>query len=426
MARRLPKGITISLASALVVFALGPSRARGGEGAQSTNPERHGQASAQARNSGKPRSTREVRAAQAALQAADRTVAAARAKLLTAERSRDSSAKAKARCEQGCVSAASRCEARSKSDASRASCTRQNESCQARCDVPHARAEAAFVRAESAKAAADTQRERAQARVSALRDSETPPELARSDDAEPARSDSAPSDRREAAARRQSGESARRCAPGMVLVALPPTDDEPGTTPPPLAPFCIDRVEVTVATYARCVSSGECTAALTPKDDEPALAACNAGVSGRDQHPINCVDWEQSAAYCRLQGKRLPTDDEWQFAALGAEDSRFPWGNAPPDTQLCWRRWGDGKANSTCAVGSFASGNSPFGVSDLSGNVEEWTSTVVGSASHLRALRGGGWAHRVSAGVRADVEDWAVPSTRSPTIGFRCAAAPLP
>ncbi|MBM4376963.1 MAG: SUMF1/EgtB/PvdO family nonheme iron enzyme, partial [Deltaproteobacteria bacterium] len=79
--------------------------------------------------------------------------------------------------------------------------------------------------------------------------------------------------------------------------------------------FCMDRTEVTTAAYAACVSAGKCTRAHTGS----VFASCNAGVSGRENHPINCVDRNQADAYCQAQGLRLPTEEEWEYAATGGD-----------------------------------------------------------------------------------------------------------
>ena len=81
--------------------------------------------------------------------------------------------------------------------------------------------------------------------------------------------------------------------------------------------YSIDRYEVTVADYRRCVEAGTCTdKGLTPYD------SCNWDKKGKDNHPINCVDWDQAQTYCRWVGKRLPTEAEWEKAARGEKDRR--------------------------------------------------------------------------------------------------------
>ena len=98
-----------------------------------------------------------------------------------------------------------------------------------------------------------------------------------------------------------------------------------------LSAFCIDLTEVTVAAWRGCTSAG-CTA--------PAAGGyCNWGMTGRETHPINCVDWNQSRAYCQSRGGDLPTEAQWEYAARGpdAVSHLYPWGNAAPDSQLCWR-----------------------------------------------------------------------------------------
>ncbi len=201
-----------------------------------------------------------------------------------------------------------------------------------------------------------------------------------------------------------------------------------------LSAYCIDRTEVTVADYARC-------AAVVC---QPPFGStnCNGYITGRDQHPINCVDWSRARAYCRWRGGDLPTEAQWEHAARGPDNRTYPWGSAGPAGQLCWNR--DSSTGSTCPVRSHPSGDSAFGVSDMAGNVREWVSdwqaNYLGSASTtiedptgpetgiFRGLRGGAWMFQAAqaAGLRSAYRDESVPGNgTSSSIGFRCAHAPL-
>ncbi len=187
--------------------------------------------------------------------------------------------------------------------------------------------------------------------------------------------------------------------------------------------FSMDVTEVTVDRYAACVRAGKCT---------PAAAGqwCNAGVSGRGNHPINCVDWNQATAYCAWKGKRLPTEEEWEYGARGADGRRFPWGNEEEARQLCWNGrandQGTGNRKSTCPVGSYPAGKSPFGLLDMAGNVSEWTSShpsedyskPIDKAE--RVYRGEGWNASIllqSGGYRYGL----APTSEDKERGFRCA-----
>jgi formylglycine-generating enzyme required for sulfatase activity len=180
---------------------------------------------------------------------------------------------------------------------------------------------------------------------------------------------------------------------------------------------------VTVDAYTACVRAGQCTA------DHPgewtsdgvtfgASTACNYGVGGRGRHPMNCVDWVQATAYCQAQGKRLPSEEEWEWAARGGAEGRaYPWGNNPPGPQLCWS--GVTKRTSTCPVGSYPAGDAPPGIHDLAGNVWEWTSTS--HENDTRVRRGGGWINDDTVSSRAGHRGRSAPTFRGDLLGFRCA-----
>ncbi|MBS1790052.1 MAG: SUMF1/EgtB/PvdO family nonheme iron enzyme [Acidobacteria bacterium] len=127
-------------------------------------------------------------------------------------------------------------------------------------------------------------------------------------------------------------------------------------------PFFIDRNEMTCEEYAKFVAATGHRAPATWTDGNyPEGAALR---------PVTGVDWDDANAYAAWAGKRLPTEQEWEFAARGTEGRRYPWGN----------EWRPNQANDissglgqTANVGSYPSGASPFGANDLVGNAWEWT-----------------------------------------------------
>ncbi len=209
-----------------------------------------------------------------------------------------------------------------------------------------------------------------------------------------------------------------------------------------VAAFCMAKTETTVADYDACVGAGSCSAVLVVNNPH-----CNTGVSGRSNHPVNCVDFAQATAYCEARGARLPTEEEWEYAARGAAGRKYPWGSAPPDTtrlnacdEGCMQlglkidvmfETSDGWV-STAPPGSFPKGATPEGLQDMAGNVAEWTSgrdcpySEKSCADEKRITRGGGWDTGMRAGVTGWGRDFGArdPTTRVSGIGFRCAKTP--
>jgi iron(II)-dependent oxidoreductase len=183
----------------------------------------------------------------------------------------------------------------------------------------------------------------------------------------------------------------------------------------------MDEDEVTVAEFAACVAADGCTSPNTG-------GVCNYGVSGREDHPVNCVDWFQAAAYCTWRSQRLPTEWEWEWAARGRGEGRtYPWGEAAPSCSNAVM--GDGGngcgQNRTWEVGSKSpAGDSRDGLRDMAGNVWEWTGSWYDVSEVSRVMRGSGWGDSNATFFRADYRYYDVPSFRGGGLGFRCAVTP--
>ena len=129
-----------------------------------------------------------------------------------------------------------------------------------------------------------------------------------------------------------------------------------------LSQFLIDKTEATNARYQACLDAGVC-----PVHPRASFTHGNYATSPDfAQYPVVNVTWDQAVAMCQFEGKRLPTEAEWEYAATGGDGRRFPWGN-DFDASLVPVSAGD-----TLAVASFPGGASPFGAYDMAGNVLEW------------------------------------------------------
>jgi len=192
-------------------------------------------------------------------------------------------------------------------------------------------------------------------------------------------------------------------------------------------PFWIDKTEVTVAAYKACVDRGACQ--RPPKTS----TACTYDM-GDPTLPVNCVPWTSAQAYCIAVNKRLPREVEWEMAARGSSPIKYPWGGGSATgcgaavtlaSDATQRSCGNKKP---AKVASHPGGASPFGIHDMSGNVEEWVADWYGEtpsdlsprAGSAHVLRGGGWLSPPSL-AKTTTRNWGSAREMGPNVGFRCA-----
>lgn len=188
--------------------------------------------------------------------------------------------------------------------------------------------------------------------------------------------------------------------------------------------FEIARTETTVAQFRACVEAGAC------QDPGNGWSDCNWGKSNHDEHPMNCVNWNQAQEFARWAGGRLPSEAEWEYAARGGRKRQaYPWGDRNAD---CGNSIIDTCGRRTRAVCSRPKGNTDQGLCDMAGNVSEFVQdwyridykgvprdgTAHDGWGIYRVCRGGSWAHGAM-GVRVSARDTKDPSKSSGNLGFR-------
>ncbi len=130
-------------------------------------------------------------------------------------------------------------------------------------------------------------------------------------------------------------------------------------------------------------------------------------------HPVVQVSALDAETFCSHHGLRLPSEEEWEYAARGPDGLRYPWGRKLTRATLpqlanagTWKCCGPSDADGhlrTAPVGSFPAGRSPFGLDDMIGNVWEWTSSPFPGDPQKRSYAAGAGAIILTACVRPTV-----------------------
>jgi formylglycine-generating enzyme required for sulfatase activity len=182
--------------------------------------------------------------------------------------------------------------------------------------------------------------------------------------------------------------------------------------------FFIDVYEVTNAQYLRFVNATnhkmptEWKNRSIPKD--------------QDNYPVVGVNWDDANAYAKWAGKRLPTEEEWEFAASGIDNFKYPWGNA-------WKlNIANIEGKGFVEVGKFKV-QSPLGLFDMVGNAWEWTASdfkaysngklppIFSGKSNLKTIRGGSFESTREYATTSYRIGWAAIGAETYSrVGFRC------
>ena len=223
--------------------------------------------------------------------------------------------------------------------------------------------------------------------------------------------------------------------------------DETPLHPVKIDSFYLDKTEVTNTDFKKFLDKNP----AWRKDKIPAgfhngkyLQDWNGGKfpPARANHPVVFVSWYAAVAFCQSEGKRLPTEAEWEYAARGGLSSKtFPWGDEAADKTRA--NFGASGFGAGVAVGSYPANG--YGLFDMAGNVweflaDEWqkypnagemqTNPVAGGdffykdsyrqVKTRRVIRGGSYGG-VPLNMRVAFRDSHVPGNAGDHVGFRCA-----
>lgn len=177
--------------------------------------------------------------------------------------------------------------------------------------------------------------------------------------------------------------------------------------------FRMDRTEVTQGAYRKLMGTN-------PSQN----AACG------DSCPVELVSWDEARKFCRLAGKRLPTEAEWEYAARGGDSTEFHWGQDSGEAgKHAWYRGNSGDKTHPVALKE----PSRWGLYDMAGNVVEWVSDWMGDAYPVKAQKDpkgprtgfnkalrGGWFGKAAEDLMPTLRGGSSPDERFGFLGFRC------
>jgi formylglycine-generating enzyme required for sulfatase activity len=212
------------------------------------------------------------------------------------------------------------------------------------------------------------------------------------------------------------------------------SQDESPAHPVKISGFHIDAYETTVSQYDSCVQKGKCSPPHF--DDGKCIMWTSNGlkkvnvpqghrISGQ---AVTCVDWTQASQYCKFRHMRIPTEAEWEYAAVNGGKGKYSWGDDFPD-----------KSKTTQASNRQPSRPGAFlpdsrGLYDMTGNVWEWTydryqadyysvsekDNPRGPAvGRYRVIRGGGWYSGADE-LRLKNRHWMAGEYGEVSVGIRC------
>jgi len=231
------------------------------------------------------------------------------------------------------------------------------------------------------------------------------------------------------------------CVPGGTFVLGfdqgRPDEAEPGEVT--VSTFFMDTHEVTNGRYEACIEAGGCSRPMpfrrfmTPNQ------------------PLVAVSWYDAVSFCEMNGRRLPTEAEWEHAASGPDHTQYPWGDEPLGCERANVKDARGEGcgrGVTLPVGSLPPGY--YGLFDMAGNVHEWVqdhySECLRGCDHacgdacfgrdprgpcagaercpgfgLRSVRGGSWFWPLERSRTTARRGSGAPNRGPHRFGFRCA-----